>query len=75
MSEVDCTELQKDIDNFAQWCDNNRLLLTMSKCKDMSISNQLNDISFDYSFGIPPLSVLTQSWTWGVYIDRKLTYV
>lgn len=73
-SPLDCEVLRRDLLALSNWCQTNRLLLNISKCKVMSFSNSKNQISEPYFIDNVLLESVTSFKDLGVTFDNKLKF-
>ncbi|XP_038120658.1 uncharacterized protein LOC119770244 [Culex quinquefasciatus] len=73
-NDTDCQILQEQLNRFANWCSDNRMVLNASKCSVISFTRKRNTISFDYTLSnttIPRTSCVKDL---GVMLDSKMTF-
>lgn len=70
----DTDTLQRTIDNFVTWCDNNGLELNVAKCKIMTFSWKRANIDRVYTIKGEPIKNTDEMRDLGVMMDPKLTF-
>lgn len=75
VSLEDCYKIQKDLMSLENWCNDNRLLLNIEKCKIVSFSRNKSKIIFEYKIQNRLLQRTHSVKDLGVIFDDKLTYV
>lgn len=70
----DCMLFQKDIDNFVQWCVDNRMKLNFSKCKILTITHKKLPLMNNYTLSNNTIDREMVMRDLGVYIDSKLSF-
>lgn len=70
----DCLALQRLLDKFADWCQRNRMTLSIQKCHVITFSRRLQPIEFDYSINGELLSRVETVRDLGVTLDTRLTF-
>lgn len=69
-----CVNLQSQIDQLQQWCDDNKLCMNISKCMVISFTRKHNSVLYDYTFKSVPLKRTYSTRDLGVIFDHKLTF-
>lgn len=70
----DCQFLQTQLQRFANWCTENRMVLNASKCSVITFTRKHNVISYDYTLSntsIPRTSCVKDL---GVVLDSKMSF-
>ncbi len=70
----DCNFLQSKLNQFLNWCKLNCLNLNVKKCKCISFSRKINNISFSYCFDSQEIERCDVISDLGVMLDNKLTF-
>lgn len=70
----DTSTLQRKLDNFQDWCDRNRMKLSLDKCNIITFTFRKNPIVFNYCLGEHSLERVNQVCDLGVLLDTKLSY-
>ena len=73
-SANDCAHLQTLLDIFVQWCERNRLTISISKCVVMTYHRSQCPILFDYKVNDIALHRVNQVSDLGVILDPKLSF-
>lgn len=73
--DSDTMEVQRGIDDFVQWCDDNGLRLNVSKCKMISFTHRQNPILATYYIKGSPVKRVNEMPDLGVLMDKKLSFV
>lgn len=71
---ADCQFLQEQLNRFACWCSDNRMVLNVSKCSVITFTRKHNTISFEYTLSnttVPRTSCVKDL---GVMLDSKMTF-
>jgi hypothetical protein len=71
---LDCVLLQRDLNNLANYCDNNYLLLNTKKCNFISFTRKSKTIKFDYTLNGETLARVTEVRDLGIVLDNKLSF-
>lgn len=71
----DALFLQKQLNTFARWCNDNRMVLNASKCSVISFTRKQSTIIFDYTLSSSILNRLLSIKDLGVVFDCKLSFV
>lgn len=70
----DCMLLQMDLNNVANWCEANNLLLNIKKCHSFSFFRSLTCIDFKYNINETELTRLQIVKDLGIILDSKLSF-
>lgn len=70
----DCNSLQSDITALQQWCEFNRLELSVVKCKVMTLFRKRNPLSYGYKIGEIALGRVREFRDLGVIITENLCF-
>ncbi|KAJ0180561.1 hypothetical protein K1T71_003965 [Dendrolimus kikuchii] len=70
----DCIKLQDDLNSLSDYCVENKLYLSINKCKSISFSKKTNKIDFTYSLCSNPLEKVTVIKDLGIFLDSKLHF-
>lgn len=70
----DALRLQSNLINLYDWCSTNGLHLNVDKCRILTFSRKLSDISFQYTINSLPLTRCTSLRDLGVTFDRCLRF-
>lgn len=70
----DCSILQRNVDNFCDWCCSNNLTINSNKCSIISFSRSDNFINHQYLIGGFPLTRVNEISDLGVLMDRRLDF-
>ena len=73
-SDLDCIQLQNDINLLGSWCLQNHLDLNVDKCKIISFRRNNKSISFNYSINNCDIERVSHIKDLGVFLDTKLTF-
>lgn len=71
---LDASALQRDLNRFLQWCENNQLYLNPKKCNVISFARKRSTILFNYSIEDVALTRVKVIKDLGVHLDEKLTF-
>lgn len=70
----DCVLLQDDLDRLTSYCQENKLILSLPKCKSITFTKKSNIIQFEYSLCNTPLEKVSLIKDLGVFFDSKLHF-
>lgn len=70
----DCVKLQDDLNNFARYCLDNKLHLSLSKCKTITFTKKTNIVNFNYSLCGTSLEKVSIIKDLGITLDSKLHF-
>lgn len=73
-NQDDSLELQKGIDNFIRWCDDNGMSVNAKKCKIMTFSHKRSPILATYNIKGEPIERVNSMRDLGVIMDPKLNF-
>lgn len=73
-SVADCLELQKWINVFCDWCERNRLSVSVEKCAVISFSRKKTPILYNYSIDRENIQRVMVVKDLGVLLDSGLTF-
>lgn len=73
-SSSDCLLLQEDLTIFREWCNKNRLVLNVDKCKTMSFTRKKFPFLYNYTFDSCPLCKVSMFSDLGIILDPKLSF-
>ena len=73
-SVQDCQRLQALLDTFAEWCNRNKLTISIAKCMVITFHRCHVPISFNYQINGCVLERVDQINDLGVLLDHKLTF-
>lgn len=71
---ADSRQLQCDVEHIRQWCQTNKLLLNVSKCKQMSFVRTASSIDFYYTIGDIALERVRSITDLGLDLDTKMDF-
>lgn len=74
-SSNDALLLQDQLNIFAHWCDDNRMVLNASKCSVITFTRKRSTISFDYNLSNTSLSRSSSIKDLGVVLDCQLSFI
>ena len=70
----DCSELQKHLTTFVDWCSTNCLTLSVEKCNIISFQRKRSPIEYDYTISNQDLNRVQCIKDLGVLLDTELTF-
>lgn len=73
-SVEDALFLQHQLENFARWCDVNRMVLNIEKCSIVSFTRKKQPILYNYHLAGELIHRVTCVKDLGVLLDSQLTY-
>ena len=73
-SIADTAALQQQLDNFAQWCELNRMLLNPAKCSVVTFSRKHFPVHSDYHINGIQIPRAEYVKDLGVTLDKQLTF-
>lgn len=73
-SPADSIVLQQQINSFAQWCNQNCMLLNTSKCSVVTFSRKLHPLCFNYEIDGTTIPRTDNIKDLGVILDTRLTF-
>lgn len=68
----DCILLQHDLDRLTDYCDNNKLKLSIPKCNYLSFTKNKVTVNYAYTLCHEPLAKLNSIRDLGIILDSKL---
>lgn len=71
-SEADCLMLQADLDRLTEYCNSNKLILSLPKCTFISFTKKKSIINYNYQLNSVRLKRVTSIRDLGVTLDSKL---
>lgn len=71
---LDSKQLQYDLDNISNWCDNNKLYLNVSKCKIITFTRKRVSILNKYFLNGIELERVNLVKDLGIYLDSSLSF-
>lgn len=73
-TEDDCRRLQKSLTLFADWCNRNKLILSVEKCQVITFHRLKTPVMFDYHISGNVLNRVTSVTDLGIQLDAKMTF-
>lgn len=73
-SDMDCLDLQTDLNNVSAWFAKNKMYLNIDKCCSMKFTRKQNIISFDYTINSSTLNTTEQVVDLGVTFQANFTF-
>ena len=73
-NELDCSFLQKDLNNLCDYCSTNLLELNITKCNVITFTRKSKPIVYNYQLNGNVLGGVNEVRDLGIYLDSKLTY-
>lgn len=73
-SQEDCLLLQNSLTSFADWCQRNKLIISVEKCQVITFHRMENPILFDYHIDGNALTRVVTVTDLGVQLDSKMTF-
>lgn len=73
-SVEDCHRLQSLLDQFVDWCQRNKLIISIPKCSVMTFHRLKKPILFDYEINGSTLQRVLEITDLGVVLDPELTF-
>lgn len=70
----DCLRLQTLLNMFAQWCEENKLVISVPKCQVMTFYRSKDPIMFDYHINGSILKRVDEVTDLGIILDRQLSF-
>lgn len=72
--QKDVDDLQVDLDNISQWCEQNCMSLNSSKCFAIKFSRKHNPFPATYKINMNPLTEVTSIRDLGITVDAVLSF-
>ena len=73
-SREDCYRLQNMLNMFAEWCQRNKLTISIGKCQVITFHRKINPVLFDYQIDGVTLNRVSHVTDLGVQLDSKMTF-
>lgn len=70
----DCIDLQDDLNRLSEYCNKNKLHLSLSKCKTITFTKKLNVIKYQYKLCSATLEQVSVIKDLGILFDSKLHF-
>lgn len=73
-TQEDCWRLQNSLTLFVNWCQRNKLIISVQKCQVITFHRMLHPILFDYHVDGNTLTRVTSVTDLGIQLDSKMTF-